>query len=126
MDSYELFEKANKLYATGNYQEAIDAYIKILKKTPNKVSLYTNLAVSYVQLQKYSKAEETFFSGLKINKSDFSLYKNLALMYFSVGDIEASITVLQMGLKKVPQSAALNSLLGDCYRRLDKIDEDIT
>ena len=41
-------------------------------------------------------------------------------MYFTVGDINASITVIKNGLKKNSDSAQLHSLLGDCYRRIDR------
>ena len=52
----DLFFKANKQYDTGNYQEAVDLYEKLVLNGVRSGSLYYNLGNTYFRLKKKGKA----------------------------------------------------------------------
>jgi tetratricopeptide (TPR) repeat protein len=72
-----------------NNQIAIDAYKKLIKRLPNNVSLYNNLAVKYIYLGKYYAAIRTLKAALAISDDD-DIKLNLAISYIKIGKYKSA------------------------------------
>lgn len=71
------FEKANKSYQKGNYQEAIEQYQSILKAKKHSAELYFNLGNCYYKLNKVAPAIYNFEKALLLNPNDDEIQNNL-------------------------------------------------
>ena len=80
MDVYELWnELGNKYFVTGSYNEAANAYKKAIDLMPDVGEFYNNLALTYMQLERYPDASDNYHQSTMLLKDEFdkaiSLYK---------------------------------------------------
>ena len=80
MDVYELWnELGNEYFVTGSYDEAANAYKKAIDLTPRVGEFYNNVALTCMQLGKYSEASDNYQQSTTLLKDEFdkaiSLYK---------------------------------------------------
>ncbi len=73
----DLDQKAIDAARSGNWQEAVQANLDVLKKFPENVEALNRLAKAYAELGKISKAISTTKRALKINPFDRIANKNL-------------------------------------------------
>jgi len=79
-DNYqELFNKANQLYNSKNFVEAINLYHKILKEGYVSANVYYNLANSYYRNNQIGEAILYYNKAHKINPEDESINLNLKI-----------------------------------------------
>jgi tetratricopeptide (TPR) repeat protein len=64
------FEKGNKSYQKGNYQEAIIAYQSVIKSKKHSAELYFNLGNCYYKLNKVAPAIYNYEKALLLNPND--------------------------------------------------------
>ncbi|MEW6585131.1 MAG: hypothetical protein AB1442_05905 [Nitrospirota bacterium] len=79
-NSVELFSYALALKREGRFQEAIDAYYKLLSFSQNRSRVYTNLANCYVGLYEMEKAKDLYKKSLETRPLVSTLY-NLSQVY---------------------------------------------
>jgi len=72
-----LFVKANNLYKTGKFKEAIEEYKKIESKELVSIELYYNLGNSYYKLNKVGPSIYYYEKALKIDSSNEDVRNNL-------------------------------------------------
>ena len=89
-----LLYKAEDLFQKEAYNEAIDAYKKAIETRlypnqqlqPEDVSrlfdAYHNLALSYVNIQKFDDAIAAFQKAVELPNGDATVYNNLGVLYF--------------------------------------------
>lgn len=75
----DVFEKANKLYTSGKYQEAISNYESTLNEGVHSFELYYNLGCAYYKLNEVAPAIYYYEKAKQINPLDKDLKVNLAL-----------------------------------------------
>ena len=71
------FEKANQLYKSGNFQEAIENYESLLATEKQSAEIYFNLGNCYYKLQQVAPAIYNFEKALLINPDDVDAKTNL-------------------------------------------------
>ncbi|WP_347272951.1 glycosyltransferase [Candidatus Kuenenia sp.] len=90
----ELFNRAEALFQSGAYIEAIDTYKKAIETSPSPnqqlspeetsrlYDAYYNLALSYVNTQNLDDAIVTFQKAVELHNADATIYNNLGVLYF--------------------------------------------
>lgn len=109
--SNELFTRANSLYKSGNYQEAIKTYRQI--EAENKVSseLYYNLGNCYYKLNKVAPTIYNYEKSLQLNPNNEDAKNNLIFAKKLTLDRIETLpkTVLQQFNKSVLQKLTYNN-----------------
>ena len=75
------------------YNEAIEAYQKVIEIDPKQVAAYNNLGNVYAKQERYKDAIETYEKAIQINPEQVAAYNNL---------INAYNRTLQNQVKKKP------------------------
>lgn len=99
--SQTTFDKGNKLYQNGNYQEAISSYEKVLKTEQHSSELYFNLGNCYYKLNKVAPAIFNYEKALLLNPSDSEIQNNLAFAEKMI--IDEVVEVPKVGFSKIIQ-----------------------
>ncbi len=71
------FERGNKLYKEGKYQDAIEVYQSILNAKKHSADLYFNIGNCYYKLNKIAPAIYNFEKALFLNPTDTDIQNNL-------------------------------------------------
>ena len=81
---------ADSLYSSGAYEQAIDAYKKIIKEKGFSPELYYNLGNSYYKVNDMAHAILNYERGLKLDPSDSDLRHNLSIARSKIQDKSSS------------------------------------
>jgi|GEM_PF-6717956 len=104
-------------YNSGNYDEAISEFKKILKIKPDHDVAYFNMGCVYQKKKSWKEAERSFSSVLEFIPDDGEAKKRL------ISVCEIWINQLNNELSVQPDNAALHNDLGRAYLSLGKLDE---
>lgn len=85
-DYNQIFNKANELYAKGNYSEAIQNYKSIIKDGYESAEIYFNIANSYYKLKKIPESILFYERARKIAPEDEDINFNLKVANLQVVD----------------------------------------
>ena len=75
------FNEAERLRNNGNFTDAINIFLNILKYYKNFEPALNNIANCYFQLNKYTIAEKYYLECLKINENNLTTLNNLGLLH---------------------------------------------
>lgn len=93
-----IFENANKQYADGNYEEAINAYEKILDEGEASVSVYYNLGNAHYKLNHIAPSIYYYEKALQLKPNDADVKNNIQFARnMAMDDIE---NIEQTGVSK--------------------------
>ncbi len=81
-----LFESANQDYQQGNYEQAIETYLRILEKGVESSEVQFNLGNAYYKINQYGKAILHYEKAKKTLANDEALEKNLKLVQLRIID----------------------------------------
>ncbi|MEZ7893291.1 MAG: tetratricopeptide repeat protein [Candidatus Wallbacteria bacterium] len=104
-------------YNSGNYEEAISEFQKILKIKPDHDTAHFNLGCVYQKKKNWKEADRYFTNVLDIVPNDNEAKKRLIL------SAEAWVKQLKTDLAGQPQNPNLHNDLGRAYISLDKLDD---
>lgn len=110
-----LFEIAYEIGKSGDHQEAILAYNKVINSDSNNYQAYFNLGWHFGELGKYTEAINNYTKAIEINNGDYSVFFNRGIDKIYNGDIEASCSDF-LKAQKLGDLKALNELEKYCYR----------
>lgn len=82
----ELFDKANSLYMSENYAEAVQAYLSTIEKGYESAAVYYNLGNTYYKLGNTGKAVLYYEKAKKINPRDEDINTNLKMTSLGTAD----------------------------------------
>lgn len=85
-ESQLLVAKGNKAYADGQYQEAVDAYLKVLQTGSTSWELYYNLGNSYYKLNEFPSAILYYERAKKLNPGNADIDFNLKVSNNKIAD----------------------------------------
>ncbi|MCX7737261.1 MAG: tetratricopeptide repeat protein [Candidatus Kapabacteria bacterium] len=85
-DYNQIFNKANELYAKGNYSEAIENYKSIIKDGYESAEIYFNIANSYYKLKKIPESILYYERARKIAPEDEDINFNLKIANLRIVD----------------------------------------
>ena len=101
-------------------------YRGILKHSPGRPWIYTNLGTYYISKNEIDKSIEILKEGLEINPGHTGLYENLSNAYLSKEWYDQAIEVCDKGLTIDNNSPVLRNNLGVAYYRKGQYDNAIT
>jgi tetratricopeptide (TPR) repeat protein len=84
-----------RLGEQGHYEEAANLLLKVLSLQPSDQTSHYNLAVLYIQQQKYWKAIEEFQWLLRADGSQQAIYNSLSFAYLQVDELEKALDTYQ-------------------------------
>lgn len=98
-----LISLGNAYFDTDRYQEAIDAYSKVLSIDPKNPDVRTDLGIMYRKLGQFDKALETFRRAAQDNPTHINSRFNLGVVLkYDKEDFQGAIQAWEDFLKVVP------------------------
>ncbi|XP_043112733.1 sperm-associated antigen 1 [Puntigrus tetrazona] len=93
-----LKDDGNALVRRGCYQEAVDRYTHCLQLRPLECAVYTNRALCYIKLQRFTEAQQDCDSALQLQPTNKKAFYRRALANKGLKDYEACRSDLQQVL----------------------------
>ena len=82
----EWFDQANTAYNSGNYEDAVELYQKILNTDMESVPVYYNMGNAYYKMHEYPKAIYYYENALKLDPSNEDARTNLEIANLAIVD----------------------------------------
>jgi hypothetical protein len=114
------FEKGVSADATGKRDDAIRHYIKAVALAPNMYLAHDNLGSDYLTKSDFADARKEFSRVIELNQSDAAPYFNLSNVCMLTGQMQDAQQYLDEGLRRQPDSAFGQFLVGSLNLRLQK------
>lgn len=119
---------ALQMIAEGKVKDGQDFLIAMNKKAPDGMT-YSNLGISYIDVNNYNEAVRVFEEGLRFDPTNVPIMLNLATIYATNEDksIRNPERALELGLRMnqdpYTQSAATLTCLGDIHTAAGRKEE---
>ncbi|BBO66748.1 hypothetical protein DSCA_06780 [Desulfosarcina alkanivorans] len=110
-----LVEHAIQAGETGDFENAIALWSKVLAADPGYAKAYFNLGYAYIQLGQYRNARAASLKALEIDPDLKEASLNLSLCELRTGDVEQSIQILERFLQRFPDHPMAMGNLGVAY-----------
>jgi tetratricopeptide (TPR) repeat protein len=114
------FEKGIKADAEGKPDDGIKHYLKAVAIAPNFYVAHDNLGSDYLSKSDFANARKEFARVIELNQSDSAAYFNLSNVCMLTGQMADAQQNLNEGLRRQPDSAFGQFLLGSLNMRLQK------
>jgi tetratricopeptide (TPR) repeat protein len=114
------FEKGLSADAAGKKDDAIRHYLKAVAIAPNFYVALDNLGSDYLSKSDFANARKEFSRVIELNQSDAAAYFNLSNVCMLTGQMPDAQQYLDEGLRRQPDSAFGQFLLGSLNLRLQK------
>ncbi|MEW5693058.1 MAG: PorV/PorQ family protein [Candidatus Hydrogenedentota bacterium] len=102
--SIEMNKQANFCFLNGNYYEAIDLYLKILKKYPSTYIIKYNIAGIYYSLGLFDEAIKWYKDAINDNPFDPDSFFWLGFSYYKIKDIENAKIIWRKTIEIDPEN----------------------
>lgn len=100
----ELFDKGVLLFKQGQYQEAIDAFSKLIEIAPDNADAYKNRGVSYMKQEKFDLAIKDFQKAKELFPELKGLYSNLGVAWYYKKEYEKAIENYDNEIEMAPEN----------------------
>ncbi|MBN1899615.1 MAG: tetratricopeptide repeat protein [Spirochaetes bacterium] len=112
---------ANQYYFKGDYEKAIEHYLKAIALDPGYVEVYNNLGTAYLQMNDFKNAVKYWKITLMFDPNDIDLYINLALAYHEkIKDYSRALEYYEKFMEKAPQNDGRMALVRERIEALKK------
>lgn len=115
-------EKGRVLYLSQNYAEAIQAFFKATRISPEEAAVWFNLGLSYYKNRQFDEALISFLEAYRLKNEEKYLY-HASLSYFKAGEIHQAIIHLRTLLGNNPKHGYAWKLLAQSYEHLEQFPE---
>lgn len=121
--SFDLMERANALYRSGKFTQAIILYRKAETRGADPIAASFNTANSYYQMEKYPEAAAGYRKAVDYSEGKFApALFNMASVYYRLKQFPECIAAYHRALKLEPQNISGWLYLGEAYSRTgDKV-----
>ena len=121
--SFDLMDRANALYRSGKFKQAILLYRKAEDRGADPVAVSFNIANSYYQMDKYPEAAAAYRKAVDYSEGNFApALFNMASVYFRLKQFPECIAVYHRALKLDPDNISGWLYLGEAYTKTgDKV-----
>jgi len=102
-EAEELKKKGNEAYNCNQYKEAIELYKQALSISHNyqfNAILYSNMANSYFQMEKYEEALKLATNGCKLDASNLKPFYWRSMSLWKLGKLNEALDIIEGLLKK--------------------------
>ena len=117
-----LAEKARRLYAAGDYEEAIKVYEALAVREPRSVTVFINLGVAYAKTGQLSLAANAYQRALEIDAKSLPALINLGVAEFKGGRFQEVIKPLETALQIDPSNRQAQTLLAMSHFSLSQFE----
>lgn len=124
------FELGNSLYESGQFDQAVAAFLGAIELDPNYQAAYANLGVVYYQQQKFDLAASQYQKALELDPNDGDVAYNLGVLYLQQALsksnqpdpqlLNKAVTQLQQAQQISPELAEPHFSLGVAYLALNQ------
>ena len=104
-------KRAAKAFLKGNWREARDAYLEILKSDPDNAPTLTNLGATFLELEQYSEARSHLEKALQSNPGLHQARIILGVTYLRTGESYLAISALSRVVAEQPKNARAHNYL---------------
>ena len=108
------FDRAHRLHQSGRIQEAIDLYLKILRKQPRNGQLLFVLGTAYLQTGQFKKSIEPLQRSALINPKNAAAHCNLGMSLNALRRMEEALSSFGRALLIKPDYAEAYNNRGKC------------
>ncbi|MEW6054448.1 MAG: tetratricopeptide repeat protein [Nitrospirota bacterium] len=126
MNINESIHLAFQHYQTGDFQQAKDTCMEILKKHPDNEAMLYLLGVIYAQHEEYDLAIQNLTRALQCNAKNADAYLALGAIFQKRGLVDEAVEYYQKAVGIDPDIAEAYENLGDIFRDKRQFDEAIT
>ena len=112
-DARAHYELGNALYDARSYLEAIAAYSRAIEADPNFADAYTNLGLTYRQLDNISLALENYETSLALEPDDSATLRNMVIALRAGGMPERALSYLLRLVEAHAEDGAARSDLAE-------------
>ncbi len=102
MNKEYLGHAASNAFVTQNYEDAVDAYKRLLTVDPSNSAAIANLAAALVQTGKLDEAETLLKEQIKVNESSPEVHLAMGTLLLKKGDRAGAKAAFQQGLSLNP------------------------
>lgn len=121
-----LEERGDIYMARKSYADAVEYYIRALKKTGStNAGLWNKLGIAYQQQVRFRPARKAYNAAIRYRKDFPEPWNNLGTVYYLQNKYHKSMKYYQQAIRLNPTSAAFHLNLGTSYYHLKKIKEAV-
>ena len=110
-----LCTRGKQALESGNINEAIEIYLKVLQTNPIDEVALCGLGLAYQMDDKTDKTIDAYRKALKANPSSFDACYNLAIVYANTNQIDNAIAHLNKAINLNNSDASVHNNLGVLY-----------
>ena len=110
IDAYSFLRAGMANERSGNYVDAVIAYLKGLEAEPNNVELLNSMGFALFQQGKSDEAIAALEKALKVDPNHWKSHNNLALASIDIGEFELAEAHYRESLAIEPQPSIYNDL----------------
>ena len=105
------------LYDRGQYAQALEAYQKALKLTPQDPEAQASVGDTYLTLGRFAEAAAAYEQTVRLQADNAGAYSNLGYAYDKIGKVTESINALRSAVRLNANDAiAFNNLGATLYK----------
>ncbi|MFC2066651.1 tetratricopeptide repeat protein [Chloroflexota bacterium] len=119
----DLMTLASAYYYAEQYEEAKEAYNRILKLTPNNADALNNRGVVYAELERYDDALADYNRSLELRPNDAGALNNRGAAYTKLERYDDAFADLNRSLELRPNDAGALNNRGVMYAKLERYDD---
>jgi len=98
------FLNATALLSARNFEQAVDAFHKVLMLQPEMPEAHVNMGFSLIGLQRFETARQFFQSAIDIRPAQRNAYYGLAVAHEELGALHEAIDAMRIYVHLVPQN----------------------
>jgi tetratricopeptide (TPR) repeat protein len=113
-----LYRKAVGYQRAMKWQEAIQAYRKVIKYEPMSAGVYNNIGVCYEKQGNLKMAARSYEKAISINPRFYRSYNNLGIVYYKLKNFDKARAAYEQALQLNPSNSQSEINLALVYERL--------
>jgi tetratricopeptide (TPR) repeat protein len=117
-EAAHLYRQAVGYQIAMKWQEAINAYRKVIKYEPMSAEVYNNIGVCYEKQGNLKMAANSYEKAISINPRFYRSYNNLGIIYYKLKDFNKARAAYEQALQLNPGNSQSEINLALIYERL--------
>ena len=117
-EAAHLYRKAVFYQRAMKWQEAINAYRKVIKYEPMSAEVYNNIGVCYEKQGSLKMAAKSYEKAISINPRFYRSYNNLGIIYYKLKNFDKARAAYEQALQLNPGNSQSEINLALVYERL--------
>jgi tetratricopeptide (TPR) repeat protein len=111
----KLFNAGNELLNAGQYQEALDRYLKAAQFQPQKVAVHQNLGFVYTKLGRRDEAIAEYMKMYELDPANVNALKTVLGMLTEAGEREQAYAICKRIIAAKPKDVEASAMLAEMY-----------